>query len=174
MNTGQYLAFIPLLIFGIGISDLLGQWKRFFIREDQFVLYIVLTVMFIEMAIYNVFIYVSIFDLMPGYTYIRYLSFLLPPVLFQMLVNVFTPDEGRQTREYFDQNIRLIFVLLALFVASHFIYDFQEPHLAQYIRILYIILMIGVAVTRKKWLIYLGIFFWIVGLFFRAFTMAGQ
>ena len=171
MDPAEYLAFIPLLIYGIGISDLLSQWKRFFKRKDQDVLYIIITVMLIEVAIYNVFIYLDVVDDMPRHSYMRYLSFLVPPILFQMLVNVFTPDEGSKTRLYFDRNMRLIFSLWALFVASHFIYSFNDYYASHYLRILFALNLIAVAVFRKQWLIYLGIALWIASFSVRAFTM---
>lgn len=172
MDPAEYLAFIPLLIYGIGITDLLGQWKRFFKMEDRFLLYIIITIMLIEAAIYNVFIYLSVVNELPGHSYIRYLGVLFPPILFQMLVNVFTPDKGSKTREYFNQNLRLIFILMTLFIASHFIYSFNEHYSAHFIRFIYILILTGVAIFRKHWLIYLAIFLWAAGLFFRAFTMA--
>ena len=171
MDPAEYLAFIPLLIYGIGISDLLSQWKRFFTKEDQDALYVIITVMLIEVAIYNVFIYLNLVDDMPRHSYIRYLSFLVPPILFQMLVNVFTPDEGSKTREYFEQNMRLIFFLWAFFVASHFFYGFNDNYTFQYIRIGFIILLLAVVFFRKKWLIYLSIALWLASFLVRAFEM---
>jgi len=170
MDPAEYLAFIPLLIYGIGITDLLSQWKRFFKRKDQDDLYIIITVMLIEVAIYNVFIYLDVVYEMPRHSYLRYLSFLIPPILFQMLVNVFTPDEGSKTRAYFDRNMRLIFSLWALFVASHFIYTFNEGNTANYLRVGFMIVLIAVAFFKKKWLIYLGVVLWGVSLYIRAFT----
>ena len=171
MDPAEYLAFIPLLIYGIGITDLLGQWKRFFKRKDQDFLYIIITVMLIEIAIYNVFIYLDLVDDMPRNSYIRYLSFLVPPILFQMLVNVFTPDEGRKTREYFYKNMRLIFYLWAAFVASHFIYTFNESNASNYLRVGFIIVLVSTALFRKHWIIYLGIALWIASFSVRAFAM---
>ena len=171
MDPAEYLAFIPLLIYGIGISDLLSQWKRFFKKKDQDALYIIITVMLIEVAIYNVFIYLDLVDEMPRHSYMRYLSFLIPPILFQMLVNVFTPDEGTKTRAYFDRNMRLIFSLWALFVASHFIYAFNENFASNYIRIGFFVILLAVALFRRYWLIYLGIVLWLASFSIRAFTM---
>ena len=170
MDPAEYLAFIPLLIYGIGISDLLSQWKRFFKRDDQDVLYIIITVMLIEIAIYNVFIYLDVVYAMPQHSYLRYLSFLVPPILFQMLVNVFTPDDGSKTRAYFERNMRLIFSLWALFVASHIIYSFNEYEASHYIRVVFILNLVAVAIFRKQWLIYLGIALWIASFSVRAFT----
>ena len=171
MDPAEYLAFIPLLIYGIGISDLLSQWKRFFKRKDQDTLYIIITVMLIEVAIYNVFIYLEIVDSMPRHSYIRYLSFLVPPILFQMLVNVFTPDEGSETRVYFNRNMRLIFSLWALFVASHFIYTFNEGNITNYLRIGFFMVLLAAALFRKQWIIYMTIILWFASFFVRAFTM---
>lgn len=171
MDPAEYLAFIPLLIYGIGISELLSQWRRFFERKDQDALYIITTVMLIEVAIYNVFIYLDLVDDMPRHSYIRYLSFLVPPILFQMLANVFTPDEGDNTRDYFNRNMRLIFTMWALFVASHFIYTFNENYASHYLRIVFVIILVAVALFRKTWIIYLGIALWAASFFIRAFTM---
>ena len=171
MDPAEYLAFIPLLIYGIGISDLLSQWKRFFTKKDQDALYVVITVMLIEVAIYNVFIYLDLVDDMPRHSYIRYLSFLIPPILFQVLVNVFTPDEGSKTRVYFNNNMSLIFSLWALFVASHFIYSFKENYVSDYIRFGFIVILLAVAIFRKYWIIYIAVALWIASFFIRAFMM---
>ena len=127
--------------------------------------------MLVEVAVYNVFIYLDLVNFLPDQSYIRYLSYLIPPILFQMVVNVFTPDEGTETRPYFEKNMRLIFTLMAFFVASHFIYSFNEIYVSHYIRILFIFLLLAIAYFRKEWLIYLGIVLWLTGLYLRAFTM---
>lgn len=167
MDPAEYLAFLPLLIYGIGITDLLSQWKRFFIKKGQYPLYIVLTVMLIERAIYNVFIYLDLVDTLPEQSYYMYLIFLIPPILFQMVVNVFTPDKGSETNLYFIKNLRLIFVLMAVFTASHFLYAFNEHPVSQYVRILFIILSIAVAIFKRNWLIYLSLALWFSGFLLR-------
>lgn len=169
MDPAEYLAFLPLLIYGIGITDLLSQWKRFFIKKGQYPLYIVLTVMLIERAVYNVFIYLDLVDTLPEQSYYKYLIFLIPPFLFQMVVNVFTPDKGSETRLYFITNLRLIFVLMALFTVSHFLYNFNEHPFSQYVRILVIIVSIAIAIFRKNWLIYLLVALWFSGFLLRPF-----
>ena len=126
MDPAEYLAIVPLLIYGIAITDLLGQWKRFFNKEDRFPLYILYTIILTEVAVYNVVIYIDLVHLMPQQNYFTYLIYLLPPILFLMIVNVFTPDEGSKTEEYFNKNTRLIFTLVTLFVASHYFFGFDE------------------------------------------------
>ena len=165
MDPAEYLAIVPLLIYGIGITDLLGQWKRFFNKEGRFPLYILYTIILTEVAIYNVVIYIDLVNILPEQTYFRYLTFLLPPILFLMVVNVFTPDEGSNTEAYFTKNVRLIFTLTTLFVASHFLYTFEETQLTVYIRILILCLLAAVVIFRKQWLMYLVGIFWLIGLF---------
>ena len=163
MDPNEYLAIVPLLIYGIGITDLLGQWKRFFDKDDRFPLYIIYTIILTEVAIYNVVIYIDLVNVLAEQTYLTYLGFLLPPILFLMVVNVFTPDDGSRTEEYFDRNARLMFILIALFVASHFLYEFDEQHWQGYTRIVFILLLLAIAVFRKRWIMYLVALIWLLG-----------
>ena len=163
MDPTEYLAIIPLLIYGIGITDLLGQWKRFFNKEDQFPLYIIYTIILTEVAIYNVVIYIDLVNVLSEQTYFTYLAFLLPPILFLMVVNIFTPDEGSRTEAYFENNTRLMFVLIALFVASHFLYEFDEKHWQGYMRIVFVVLLLAIALFRKRWMMYLVALLWLIG-----------
>jgi uncharacterized membrane protein len=164
MDPAEYLAIVPLLIYGIGITDLLGQWKRFFNREDRYPLYILYTIMLTEIAVYNVVIYIDLVNVLPQQSYFTYLMNLLPPILFLMVVNIFTPDEGSGTEEYFKANIRLMFVLITIFVASHFLYDFDEQSGQGYLRIIFIALLTAIAIFKKQWLMYLVAVLWLVSL----------
>lgn len=164
MDPAEYLAIVPLLIYGIGITDLLGQWKRIFNKDGRFPLYIIYTIILTEVAIYNVVIYIDLVNILPQQTYYMYLSYLLPPILFLMVVNVFTPDEGSKTAEYFNNNIRLMFILIAFFVASHFLYSFDEHQGQQYLRIIFVLLLLAIVIFKKQWLMYLVAVLWVVGL----------
>jgi hypothetical protein len=163
MDPAEYLAIVPLLIYGIGITDLLGQWKRFFREADQFPLYIIYTIILTEVAIYNVVIYIDLVNVLPEQNYFTYLGFLLPPILFLLVVNIFTPDEGSNTEAYFNENVRLIFILITLFVASHFLYEFDEKHWQGYMRIVFIVLLLSIAIFRKRWIMYLVAVIWFLG-----------
>ena len=171
MDPAEYLAIIPLLIYGIGLTDLLSEWKRIFDKDDRFLLYIIYTIILTEVAIYNVVIYVDLIDRFPHQTYAQYLGYLLPPILFMMVVNVFTPNEGSKTETYYMENIRLILILMSVFVASHFLYSFDEPpfHLAR--RILMILLFLGTAYFKKQWLMYLIAGLWLFGVVMRGSMM---
>jgi hypothetical protein len=164
MDPAEYLAIIPLLIYGIGITDLLGQWKRFFKEGERYPLYIIYTIILTEVAVYNVVIYIDLVNELPHQSYFTYLLNLLPPLLFLMVVNIFTPDEGSKTEEYFNNNLRLMFVLIALFAASHYLYNFDEQQGQAYFRLVFIVLLTAIAIFKKQWLMYLVAALWLVSL----------
>lgn len=168
MDPAEYLAIIPLLIYGIGLTDLLSEWKRIFDKEDRYLLYVIYTIILTEVAIYNVVIYVDLVNSFPEQTYGQYLAHLLPPVLFMMVVNVFTPNEGSKTETYFLDNIRLILILMAVFVGSHFFYTFNEPPDHFIRRGLIIVLLLATAYFKKMWMLYLVAVIWLVGVIMRS------
>ena len=53
MEAPEYLAFIPLLFYGIALADLLGQWRRFFDGDYFYLPYFLTTLIFTEVAIWN-------------------------------------------------------------------------------------------------------------------------
>ena len=168
MDPAEYLAIIPLLIYGIGLTDLLSEWKRIFDKEDRYLLYVIYTIILTEVAIYNVVIYVDLVNSFPEQTYGQYLAHLLPPVLFMMVVNVFTPNEGSKTEVYFMDNIRLILILIAVFVGSHFLYSFDEPADHYIRRGLIIVLLSATAYLKKQWMMYLIAGIWLIGVIMRS------
>ena len=60
MEASEYLAFIPLLIYGIALADLLGQWRRFFDRDYFYLPYFLTTLIFTENAIWSVYGYLEV------------------------------------------------------------------------------------------------------------------
>lgn len=171
MDPAEYLAIIPLLIYGIGLTDLLSQWHRLFDRENRYPVYLIFTLILTEVAIYNVVIYVDLVQAFPHQTYFNYLASMVPPILFLMVVHVFTPDSGTQTKAYLFEHAGLIFSLTALFVASHYLYVFDEKAMVSYLRIIFILLLLATAYFRKEWMMYLLVAFWLVGLLQRGSMM---
>lgn len=171
MDPAEYLAIIPLLIYGIGLTDLLSEWKRAFDKKDRFPLYVIYTIILTEVAIYNVVIYVDLVNSFPDQTYFQYLGYLLPPILFMIVVNVFTPNEGSITKDYFMENVSLIFVLMAIFISSHFFYSFDGPDNQKYIRVLFVFLFLATAYFRKQWMMYLIGVLWLFSLLLRGSMM---
>jgi hypothetical protein len=165
MDASEYLAFLPLLIYGIALADLFSQWKRFFNPKELFLPYFLFTVILTETALYNVFIYAKLIDQLAGLSYFNYLLYLLPPFLFMLTANIFTPDKGEETRAYFIRNMPVFLTLLALFVASHFLYDFEENLRMLIGRLMAIILILITGIARKIWLAYVIVVLWVLLLF---------
>ncbi len=160
MEQIEYLAFLPLLLYGIALAGLLAEWKRFFVPSQMYLPYILLTIMMTETGIYNVFIYKSILPELAT-NYLKYLLFLAPPFLFLLTVNVFTPDEKLNTKEYFLNRLPVFSALFAAFFVSNFLFSFQEEFLAaNFMYIMVIIILIIMAITRKAWVTYILIALW--------------
>ncbi|MBK8289863.1 MAG: hypothetical protein IPK96_01850 [Flammeovirgaceae bacterium] len=164
MDTAQYFAFVPLLLYGIGLANLLEEWKRIFNIKEVYLPYTLITIILTETALYNVFIYIDLIGDMTGLSYLGYLSMLVAPFLFLLATHAFTPDKEANTREYFDEQIPVFFTLMALFVASHFTYVFVEPAPTKFIRIVAIGLLLLIAFTRKIWPLYVVSLIWAASL----------
>jgi hypothetical protein len=167
MDITEYLAFLPMLIYGIALADLFGQWKRILRPKKFFLPYIILTIILTETALYNVFVFAGLLEELAGQSYYSYLKYLIPPFLFMISINSFTPDDGSDTEEYFMKNMPLFFTLFALFAASHFLYDFNEKITILVIRIIGILIIFLTGLFRKKWMINLVYVLWILMLIAR-------
>jgi len=151
MEVSDYLAFLPLLIYGIALADLFSQWKRLFTPKDLFIPYLFLTIILTETALYNVFVYAELIDQLVGFSYFIYLTYMIPPFLFMLTANIFTPDYGSDTEEYFMKQMPVFFTLLALFVASHFLYDIGENLATKIGRLVAILVIFITGISRKIW-----------------------
>ena len=168
MSTTEYLAFIPLLIYGIALADLLSQWKRFFDKELMYWPYFLATVMFTEIAIWNVYSYMYIIKDILEIEYFKYWIHLLQPLLFLLTVNALTPDsENKDTEGYFRKRISLIFILMAGFIACHFIPGFGHESGLELPRIIGVGMCLAVAFSRKPSWVYAMAAIWIISLFLR-------
>ena len=164
----QALAFIPFLIFGLGITQLLSEWRRLFDTKKYFIPYFLFTIMLTEVAVYTIFVYAQLVVTLPDLNYFTYLSYLIPPFLFFMVTNVFTPDKGSDTKEYFIERMPLFFILLALFFGSQFFYDLHESNYLHILRLLAIVILIIAGLFyRKVWLTYVIVAIWLAAVIIR-------
>jgi len=170
MAADEYLAFLPLLIYGIALADLLGEWKRLFDIKNIFIPYILFTAFLTEIAIYNVFIYLTLVSQLADFEYYQYLFSLIPPFLFMLTVNIFTPEKKESTKEYFLKNKPLIYILLALFLSSHFLFNFDESTMTITGRLIGVIALVAMGFYKKKWTLYFPIIIWLILLWLRAST----
>jgi hypothetical protein len=170
MDSSEYLAFIPLLIYGLALADLFSEWKRLFDRKQWFFPYLLLTIIFTEVGIYNVFIYVKLVQQLVGQTYYSYLTYLLPPFLFMMTINAFTPEKGSVTKTYFLKNMPIFLSLFSVFIACHFLFSFDETYVTIIGRIIAIIFIVITGFTKKLWMVYFISVIWMI-LFFSRIDM---
>ncbi|MEM7398457.1 MAG: hypothetical protein AAF354_05900 [Pseudomonadota bacterium] len=169
MEASEYLAFIPLLIYGIALADLLGQWRRFFEPDYFYLPYFLTTLIFTESAIWSVYQYLEVTSHLEGISYFQYWSYLLQPMLFLVTVSALTPEtEIRDTQTYFIKRMPVVFGLMALYIGSHLIAHYGTMSSINVARFLGIVLCIVMAVTRKAWLVYLGTALCLFSLFARA------
>ena len=170
MDASEYLVFIPLLIYGISLADLLSEWKRILEPKDRYWPYTAVTLILTEGAIYNIFIYQHLLDELAASDYFTYLSYLIPPVLFLMITQAFTPEKGDDTKSYFVRQRKIVFILYAVFVASHFLHPFDESFIVNSFRIALIGFMLLVAFSKSDKMIYVVIIFWLMSLFTRFYV----
>ena len=109
MSTSEYLAFIPLLVYGLGLTNLLGEWKRIFDRNQIFLPYTLMTLFLTEIAIYNVFIYQRVIEKLAGLSYFNYLALLITPFLFYLATLVITPEPGDRYKGELLQKNAIVF-----------------------------------------------------------------
>lgn len=173
MSSAEYLVFIPLLIYGMGLTTLLVEWKRFFDIKQIYLPYTFLTLVMTEIAIYNVFIYYRIINQFSGQSYLTYLAFLISPFLFFLLTNIFVPEPGENTKEHFIRRMPLFYSLIALMVASNFIYRLEQSLYASVSRLIFIILLIITGFTRKIWLTYVVVLMWLITFLVRGAIISG-
>jgi len=167
MEASDYLSFLPLLLYGIALADLFSQWKRLFNLKKWFIPYSMFTIMLTETAIYNVFVYGKLVNQLMELSYYHYLLYLIPPFLFILTTNIFTPDKDSDTKEYFINQMPIFFTLLSLFIACHFLFDFDENIPTKVIRIVAIIVVFFTGIFRKIWPIYVLFSLWLILLLFK-------
>ena len=110
MDPAEYLAFVPLLFYGIALADLLGQWRRFFDRSYFYFPYFFTTIMFTESAIWNVYQYLDIVAILDGVRYAQYWLYLIQPIIFLITVSALTPESNiLDTKGHFQEKIPLIY-----------------------------------------------------------------
>ena len=168
MDPAEYLAFVPLLFYGIALADLLGQWRRFFDRDYFYFPYFLTTIIFTEASVWNVYQYLAVVSHLDGISYAQYWLYLIQPMLLLLTVSALTPEsEDSNTKGYFQERLSLVYGLAAIFVSSHFFSGLTSISHLTYTRVALIVLSLMIALTKKIWLIYLTAVVWFVSLLLR-------
>ena len=160
MEASEVLAFLPLLIYGIAIAELFSQWKRFIDFKSLYLPYTLLTILLTEIALYNVYLFSQLVGEINTMNYKRYLLYIVPPFIFMISVYIFTPEKEDDTEVYFKQNMPIFFTLIALFVASHFFFKYEEIYIMYVARIIIIIWLLLTGFLRKIWMVYVFVAIW--------------
>ena len=71
-----------------------------------------------------------------GTSFFTYIFFMIPPLLFYLLVSVFTPKEGEDFKSHFLGSRFKVFLLLALFVFSNMAISFYTGDRAMVVNVL--------------------------------------
>lgn len=168
MEAPEYLAFIPLLFYGIALADLLGQWRRFFDGDYFYLPYFLTTLIFTEVAIWNVFIYLEVVGHLEDIHYFQYWAYLLQPMLFLVIVSALTPEpENKNTEVYFKKRMPVVFGLMAIYIFSHLFANFGSTAPITAVRVVAIALCVVTAVVGRVWLVYAVTIIWVISLFAR-------
>ena len=168
MSTSDLLSFIPLLLYGVALAELFSQWRRFFDKEYLYWPYVITTVVFIEIAIWNVYLFFIISNDIASVNYFQYWVFLLQPILFLILVHALTPDRDiKDTEQYFRKRMPVVFGLMGIYIASHLIPGLDTQEIINIPRIIAVAICLGIALSRKVFLVYLLGVFWLISLYLR-------
>ena len=168
MSADEFLSFIPLLLYGIALADLFSQWRRFFEKQYLYLPYVITTIVFTEIAIWNVFIFMEFLEVIPSVSYYEYWLFLLQPIIFLLMVHAFTPEvDNIDTETYFKRRMGLVFLLMAVYIGTHMLPSLTTRSDFVNVRVVTVVVCLAIAISRKIWLIYLMGALWVVSLFFR-------
>jgi hypothetical protein len=162
MRASEVLAFLPLLIYGIAIAALFSQWKRFINYKNIYIPYALFTILLTEIALYNVYLFSQLVDEINMMDYKSYLIYILPPFIFLISVNIFTPEKDDETETYFKENMPIFFILIAFFVATHFFFSYEESSVMLFARIIIIIWLLLTGILRRIWMVYVFVAIWLL------------
>lgn len=174
MDLIEYLLFIPLLIFGIVLTDLLGEWSRFFDRRHWHAPYLITIVVFTEVAVWNIFGFLDVISRQEDHTYLSYVAVLSAPFTLLLSVNALLAGERRGgvvDPIEFAARMRLSYFFMGCFIALHFLPLFRLHEGFDIPRFVSAAIMFGVAATAHDravyvmgvfWIATLGIRFWMV------------
>jgi hypothetical protein len=172
MDIVEYLLFVPLLIYGIALSDLFIQWKRFLEPSAWHIPYLLTIIIITDIGVNNVFEFHKLSPQLKNITYFTYWLYILPPLLYLMLVNILTnTNESIDMETFFSSKIRIVFLLLAFFIAMHFIPQFRYDQTILLPRLLGIIGCILYAFWHKKVFFYFIVAIWVLAIVKRAYAI---
>ncbi len=166
-DLGNYLLFIPLLIYGTALSEIIGQWKLALLINKKNFHYLLTILVITEMSVGNIYNYFSFFNRDPSHHYLNYLGYLLPPLLLQATIHMYpvASSTKEEATSKFDSSFPSIFLVLAGNLAVHLLPQFSNPILLfTVIKVLAIAACLLVFFLKHKWTLYTIYAVWAIGL----------
>ena len=152
MTNNEYFLILPMLLYGLAIADLVSSWRRFLVKEQQYAPYIITTILLLEVSFYNFYQLNQYVTEDTFKSYFAYFKILVSPLIFLVVVGVLTPDKDiPDVKAYFKKYMHLIFGGMALFVASHFLFDSHSPMGPRLVSIGFLLVT---AIFKKEWMVY--------------------
>ena len=168
MNSAELLSFIPLLLYGIALADLFSQWRRFFDKNLIYWPYVISTIVFTEIAIWNIYLFIEKLQHMSFEGYYDYWIILVQPIIFVLAIHSFTPDpDNKDTEAYFKKRLPVVFTLFAIYIGLHLLPGALDSKEMILTRVIAMILCFSIALTRFLPLVYILGVIWLVSLFYR-------
>lgn len=166
-DLGNYLLFIPLLIYGTALSEIIGQWKLAVIINKKNIHYLFTIIAITELAIANIYNYFSFFNRDPSHHYLNYLGYLLPPLLLQATIHMYPPatSNPEDATIKFNNSFPYLFLVMACYIAVHMLPQFSAP-VPQFtlLKLLGMGACLLVFFVKSKWTLYVFYAVWFFGL----------
>lgn len=156
MSQDEFFAFMPLLIYGIAVSELIMHWRDYLKSKRRYWPHLVTGILLLELAFSN---FYYLYDKLE-FLFVDYISFLArlsAPLLFLLTVSVYTPEDNKDIKVYFHEKLPLIFGLLGTFGLINAIMDFGDPKVT-FMRFVLIGISYILALTKKLWVFWFLIF----------------
>lgn len=171
MDQIEYLYFIPLLIYGIALSDIFSEYKRLLNTHSHYWPYIILIFILSETAVYNVYTLYNLHKNLTANDYLQYWIFLGPPIIFMLAVNAIVFKEEAADKEkleqHFKERVSNTFLLMALYIASHLIPLMSAgTTIDNLVRIFFILVILLNVFSKKDWA-----FYFLVGIYFMSLIL---
>jgi len=121
MQSSSFLLIFYGALFALAVAELGRTWKKLF--YDSYWEYNAWSMAFFFLAAFNWYGMQNRLEYLST-SFLSFLSLMIPPLLFYLLVSVFTPEKEENVKSHFFENKKIIFILLALFVLSNIIVTF--------------------------------------------------
>jgi len=118
MQSSSFLLIFYGALFALAVAQLAGTWKKLF--YNPYWEYNIWSLSLFFLAAYNWYGMQYRLEFLSS-SFLSYLFLMIPPLLFYLMVSVFTPDKEEDVKEHFLQERKTVFTLLALFILSNII-----------------------------------------------------